>query len=69
MTQFSKQDAAALIEHAQCAPLANLRHAEQISQLLQRFAQWHEQVTSPAAPTAAPKASADAQLPLNLVEE
>jgi hypothetical protein len=40
--QFSKQDAEMLVAHAQTAPLANLRHAEQVSQLLQRFAAWYE---------------------------
>lgn len=47
-TTFSDQDAQFLIAHAQTAPLANLKHAEQVSQLLQRFATWHAHVSKPA---------------------
>lgn len=46
---FSEQDAQDLIAHAQAAPLANLKHASYISDLLRRFAAWHEHVTKPAA--------------------
>jgi len=53
MTQFTKQDAEHLIQHAQTAPLANLRHAEQVSALLQRFAAWYEEQTAPKPPTTA----------------
>lgn len=38
--QFSAQDAQALINHAQSAPLQHLGHAEHISNLLQRFHMW-----------------------------
>lgn len=42
---FTSQDAQNLIAHAQTAPLVNLKHAEQVSNLLQRFAAWHESVS------------------------
>ena len=41
MTQpFTAQDADALITHAQTVPLRNMRHAEEISLLLNRFREW-----------------------------
>lgn len=46
---FTKQDALALIAHAETAPLANMRHAAATSELLQRFANWYEESTAPAA--------------------
>lgn len=41
VTDFTPQDAQALVAHAQTAPLQNMRHAEAVSKLLQKFAQWH----------------------------
>lgn len=37
---FSPQDAQTLLNHAQSAPLQHLGHAEQVSNLLQRFHAW-----------------------------
>lgn len=53
---FSPQDANTLIALAQNAPLQNLRQAEQVSQLLQRFGAWYASVVAPAGEaTEAPK--------------
>lgn len=46
---FSTQDAQNLIAVAQNAPLRNLKEAEMVSQLIQRFAAWHEHVTKTPA--------------------
>ncbi len=39
---FSAQEANALINHAQTAPLQNLQHASEASALLQKFKAWYE---------------------------
>lgn len=39
---FSAQEANALINHAQTAPLQNLQHASEASALLQKFKTWYE---------------------------
>jgi hypothetical protein len=51
---FTQQDAQNLIAHAQTAPLANLKHAEAVSSLLQRFAKWYEDVSKREQPAGQP---------------
>lgn len=67
---FTEVDAQNLIQAAQNSPLRNLKEAEYLSGLLQRFAAWHAHVTkaevpkplrkarqeSPASPPADPSA-------------
>lgn len=48
---FTPQDAQNLIAIAQNAPLQNLKAAEQVSALLQRFATWYEFVSNPQEAT------------------
>lgn len=43
---FSTQDAQALINHAQSAPLQHLGHAEQVSNLLQKFHLWFSSLSA-----------------------
>lgn len=40
MTEFSTQDAQALITHVESAPLAHLQHAKKVQELIHRFAEW-----------------------------
>lgn len=54
IVKFSPQEAEALIQHAQTAPLANMKHAQVVSELLQHFKQWYE---STAAEEPADKAT------------
>lgn len=54
MTQFTPQDAEALIATVQTAPLRNMRHAEEVSHLLGRFKAWYERVATVEAAKRAP---------------
>lgn len=51
---FSEQDAQALIQTAQSAPLQNMKHAEMVSGLLQRFAAFYKAATAPVEPPGVP---------------
>lgn len=48
--EFTPQDAQFLIATAQSAPLQNMKHAEAVSQLLQRFQAWYAFQVSPPGP-------------------
>jgi hypothetical protein len=47
--EFSQQDAQTLVLLAENAPLRNLKEAENVSKLLQRFSAWYEHISKPSA--------------------
>lgn len=47
MSNFTQHDADAIIQMVQSAPLANMRHAQEVSALLQRFQAWYKAQTAP----------------------
>lgn len=53
---FSDLDAQNLVALAQNAPLRNLKEAEQVSQMLQRFKEWYDSVAYQEVPPAPPVA-------------
>jgi hypothetical protein len=41
MTDFTAADVQALVRHAESAPLQNMAHAEAVSKLTRKFAEWY----------------------------
>lgn len=52
--KFDANDAQVLVQLAQNAPLRNLREAQGVSELLQRFTAWFNDVTASPADDSAP---------------
>ncbi len=47
---FTPQEATALIQLVQSAPLQNMQHAAAVSSLLQKFQTWYDYVNLPPPP-------------------
>lgn len=66
---FSQQDAEYLIVVSQRAPLANMKEAEHLSGLLQRFKAWYEHVANNEGAKKAPGRKGRQEVPASPPED
>lgn len=65
---FSREDAEAVIALAQQAPLQNMKHAEAVSDLLQRFTKFYDKATKPAPVPRKPRSTPASDTPEDLTK-
>jgi hypothetical protein len=66
--EFTREDADAVIALAQQAPLSNMKHAQSVSDLLQRFVKFYEKAVKPAAVTRKPRKTAPEVTPEDVTQ-